>query len=108
LCSLLAGGWSSIHELIWMFLIEAAQYGCDKQESAATRNWLLARIRDYSRPSSGPASRCQRLSMLITDSIEPDFPPRRRPCPDSRNLVFGRPPTVWPTAYSCHSTSCVL
>ena len=101
LCRLLGGGWSSIHELIWMFLIEAAQWGCDKQEAAATRNWLLARIRDYRRPSSGPASRCQRLSMLITDFIQPDFPPRPRPCPDRPTAPF----SSWPAAYSFHRTS---
>ena len=81
---LLGGGWSPIHELIWMFLIEAAQWGCDQKEAAAARTWMLARIRDYGRQSAGQAPLCQLPPVYITEALDLDFcPPRsQRPCPD--------------------------
>ena len=77
---LLGGGWSHIHELIWMFLIEAPQWGCDREEAVAARTWLLARIREYGLQSAGQAPLCQLSPEYITKPRDLDFCPPGLPC----------------------------
>jgi len=80
LIRLLGGGWSQIHELIWMFLIEAPQWGCGRKEAVAARTWMLARIRNYGLQSEGQAPFCQLPQVYLTKALDPDFCPPTLPC----------------------------
>ena len=63
-----------------MFLIEAPQWGCDREEAVAARTWLLARIREYGLQSAGQAPLCQLSPEYITQPRDLDFCPPRLPC----------------------------